>query len=214
MSTVTFSVTFEIIDCADCGLQFAMTQDFLTRRRQDHQTFHCPRGHRQNYGEKTDIDRAREETNKVQAKLNEQEHLRLVAEKKMKEAEAEAMRLKNRAAHGVCLCCNRTFKDLADHMKTRHPQEIPGHEQKFLGKMPETVYDLELGVRAYNVLVRENITTIDALCEKTEHDLLRMKNMGRRSVDEVVNELFRIGRSLNPGNSDAAPTAALKVGVA
>lgn len=32
-----------------------------------------------------------------------------------------ATRLKNRAAHGVCPCCNRTFQQLARHMSAKHP---------------------------------------------------------------------------------------------
>jgi len=62
-----------------------------------------------------------------------------------------------------------------------------------LGK---SVEELELSVRANNCLRNANITTIGELVQKTEAELMKTKNFGKKSLQEIKDELARIGLSL------------------
>lgn len=66
-----------------------------------------------------------------------------------------------------------------------------------------TVEDLELSVRAFNCLKRANIHNIEELLEKSEHDLLNIKNFGKKSADEVIERLHAFGLDLKPNPEDS-----------
>ena len=61
-----------------------------------------------------------------------------------------------------------------------------------------TIEDLELSVRAYNCLKRASINSLPELLKKSEHDLLNIKNFGKKSSDEVIEKLHEVGLSLQP----------------
>jgi len=61
-----------------------------------------------------------------------------------------------------------------------------------------TIEDLELSVRAFNCLKRANITSIQELLQKSEADLLAIKNFGKKSSDEVIERLQDVGLFLKP----------------
>ena len=64
---------------------------------------------------------------------------------------------------------------------------------------PELDIDaLELSVRAYNCLKRASINSMSELLKKSEHDLLSIKNFGKKSSDEVIEKLKEFGLSLAP----------------
>ena len=58
--------------------------------------------------------------------------------------------------------------------------------------------ELELSVRAYNCLKRASINSMAELLKKSEHDLLNIKNFGKKSSDEVVERLRHFGLDLAP----------------
>jgi DNA-directed RNA polymerase subunit alpha len=62
-----------------------------------------------------------------------------------------------------------------------------------------SVEELPLSVRSYNCLKATPIRTIGELTQKTEGDLLRTKNLGRRSINEIKDELGKLGLSLKDG---------------
>ena len=45
---------------------------------------------------------------------------------------------------------------------------------------------LELSVRAYNCLKRAGVNTTEELCDKTPEDMMRVRNLGRRSLEEIL----------------------------
>ena len=49
--------------------------------------------------------------------------------------------------------------------------------------------ELELSVRAFNCLKRAEINTLDQLAEKTEEELGRVRNLGKKSIDEIIEKL-------------------------
>ena len=61
-----------------------------------------------------------------------------------------------------------------------------------------TIEELELSVRAYNCLKRASINSMAELLKKSEHDLLIIKNFGKKSADEVIEKLHEHGLDLQP----------------
>lgn len=61
-----------------------------------------------------------------------------------------------------------------------------------------TIEELELSVRAYNCLKRASINSLPELLKKSEHDLLNIKNFGKKSSDEVIERLKQFGLDLAP----------------
>ena len=62
--------------------------------------------------------------------------------------------------------------------------------------LDKSVEELELSVRSYNCLKNANITTIRELVEKSEPEMLRTKNFGRKSLNEIKEILLVMGLSL------------------
>ena len=59
-----------------------------------------------------------------------------------------------------------------------------------------TIEELDLSVRAYNCLKRAGINTVEDLINKTEDDMIKVRNLGRKSLDEVIGKLSALGLSL------------------
>ncbi|MBP5775163.1 MAG: DNA-directed RNA polymerase subunit alpha, partial [Clostridiales bacterium] len=56
--------------------------------------------------------------------------------------------------------------------------------------------ELELSVRSYNCLKRAGINTVGELVNKTAEDMMKVRNLGRKSLDEVLAKLKELGLSL------------------
>ncbi len=61
-----------------------------------------------------------------------------------------------------------------------------------------TIEELDLSVRSYNCLKRAGINTVEELTNKTEDDMMKVRNLGRKSLEEVVQKLEAMGLSLAP----------------
>ena len=59
------------------------------------------------------------------------------------------------------------------------------------------IEDMDLSVRSYNCLKRANIHTVEDLTKKTEDDMLKVRNLGRKSLEEVIQKLESYGLALN-----------------
>lgn len=60
-----------------------------------------------------------------------------------------------------------------------------------------TIEELDLSVRSFNCLKRAGINTVEDLISKTEEDMMRVRNLGRKSLDEVVAKLASLGFHLS-----------------
>ena len=58
------------------------------------------------------------------------------------------------------------------------------------------IEDMDLSVRSYNCLKRAGIHTVEDLTKKTEDDMLKVRNLGRKSLDEVIQKIHSYGLSL------------------
>ena len=65
-----------------------------------------------------------------------------------------------------------------------------------------SIDDLDLSVRSSNCLRRAGINTVEELCQKTEEDMMKVRNLGRKSLDEVKKKLFDLGLSLRNSDED------------
>lgn len=69
-------------------------------------------------------------------------------------------------------------------------------EEEASGVLAQPIEDLDLTVRSYNCLKREGVTSVGELVEKSEEDLLEVRNFGQKSIDEVKAKLEELGLGL------------------
>lgn len=63
-----------------------------------------------------------------------------------------------------------------------------------------TIEELELSVRSFNCLKRAAINTVEELTERTEEDMMKVRNLGKKSLDEVKAKLEELGLGLKPSD--------------
>ena len=56
-----------------------------------------------------------------------------------------------------------------------------------------SIEELELSVRSYNCLKRAGISTVEDLANKSQEDMMKVRNLGKKSLDEVTNKLIALG---------------------
>ena len=89
------------------------------------------------------------------------------------------------------------FIDLSDQAK--HTEIMVEKEETKKEKVLEmTIEELDLSVRSYNCLKRAGINTVEDLTNKTEEDMMKVRNLGRKSLEEVLSKLNALGLSLAP----------------
>lgn len=87
------------------------------------------------------------------------------------------------------------FIGLTDHVSDVNIMVEKEEDQK--EKVLEmTVEELDLSVRSFNCLKRANINTVEELTQKTEEDMMKVRNLGQKSLEEVQNKLEELGLSL------------------
>ena len=94
------------------------------------------------------------------------------------------------------LCDHFTlFTDLSDTVGSRSTVVEKAETQR--DKVLElTIEELDLSVRSFNCLKRANINTVEDLISKTEDEMMKVRNLGRKSLEEVINKLAMMGLSL------------------
>jgi len=129
MATLTeILVNAETLTCYKCGIGFLVPTHWVSKRREDHESFWCPNGHSQHFPAKSEAELLREQLIRAQQRADqidayrrtetaEKEH----AQRRLAATQGVVTRVKRRVSNGVCPCCKRTFHDLARHMKGKHP---------------------------------------------------------------------------------------------
>ena len=80
--------------------------------------------------------------------------------------------------------------------------EPEGAEPKKEGPGAMSIDDLDLSVRSNNCLRRAGINTVDELIQKSEEDMMKVRNLGRKSLDEVKKKLADLGLSLRKSDEE------------
>ena len=98
---------------------------------------------------------------------------------------------------GAKILCDHfaLFTDLSDTLGDKSTVVEKATDSK--DKMLElTIEELDLSVRSFNCLKRANINTVEDLISKTEDEMMKVRNLGRKSLEEVINKLAMMGLSL------------------
>ena len=89
------------------------------------------------------------------------------------------------------------FIDLSENARTAEVMvEKEDNEKEKVLEM--NIDELELSVRSYNCLKRAGINTVEELCNRTHEDMMKVRNLGRKSLEEVLAKLKELGLQLNP----------------
>ena len=85
------------------------------------------------------------------------------------------------------------FIDLTEHVSS---VEIMVEKEEEVLEM--TIEELDLSVRSYNCLKRAGINTVEELANKSEDDMMKVRNLGKKSLEEVIQKLEELGLGLKP----------------
>lgn len=91
------------------------------------------------------------------------------------------------------------FIDLSDNAKNTEilVEKEEGKKEKVLEM---SIEELDLSVRSYNCLKRAGINTVEDLACKTEEEMMKVRNLGKKSLEEVLNKLAELGFALRPSD--------------
>ncbi|HAK57457.1 MAG TPA: DNA-directed RNA polymerase subunit alpha [Lachnospiraceae bacterium] len=92
----------------------------------------------------------------------------------------------------------KSFIDLSEKAKNAEVIVEPNADDT-KKVMDMSIDELELSVRSYNCLMRANIKTVEELTNKTQEDMMKVRNLGRKSLDEVIAKLKELGLTLSDG---------------
>lgn len=87
------------------------------------------------------------------------------------------------------------FIDLSDDAKNVEIM-IEKEETRKERVLEMTIEELDLSVRSFNCLKRANINTVEDLIGRTEEDMMKVRNLGRKSLEEVIHKIHALGLSL------------------
>ena len=129
MTTFTEQITetYHLVSCATCSVRFGIPDGLYLRavKRASGSIF-CPACGRESvWRESEDQKRIKDLEKKLAWEASEcarQKSARDAAEASLIATRGVVTRLKRRASAGVCPCCNRTFKQLSQHMANKHPE--------------------------------------------------------------------------------------------
>ena len=100
------------------------------------------------------------------------------------------------------LCDHFTlFTDLSENVGSK-PTVVEKAEAQRDKVLEMTIEELDLSVRSFNCLKRANINTVEDLISKTEDEMMKVRNLGRKSLEEVINKLAMMGLHLADEDSN------------
>lgn len=119
--------THIVMECGTCGVFHTIPETKYDGCRREGGFWTCPNGHSRGWDkgeEHTQIAELRRERDRLKQDAARLEDERREAIERASKAENATKRLKKRAAAGTCPCCQRTFANMATHMKREHPQFV------------------------------------------------------------------------------------------
>ena len=87
------------------------------------------------------------------------------------------------------------FIDLSEKAKNAEIM-VEKEESRTVTALRMTIEELDLSVRSFNCLKRANINTVEDLINKSEEDMMKVRNLGRKSLDEVIGKIASLGLTL------------------
>lgn len=92
------------------------------------------------------------------------------------------------------------LQNLDESIMTDEQAEEPVQEDTTSSLQNKMIEDLELSVRSYNCLKRAGIKTVEELVNKTEDELMHVRNLGKKSLKEVKEKIYSLGLSFKANN--------------
>ncbi len=126
--TLTYSAQLVTEECCNCGITFAMPEDYKDRLRREttKATFYCPTGHPQHYVGESDAQKLREAADEA-AKLRAENGQLAAANRTLTKGVLDRAKKLNsarqRAKAGMCLHCRRHFANVKAHVSKQHPNK-------------------------------------------------------------------------------------------
>ena len=106
--------------------------------------------------------------------------------------EAKAKEIRSIAEH------LKLFIDLSEVAQTAEVM-IDKEDDITQAVLEMSIDELELSVRSYNCLKRAGINTVEELTNRTSEDMMKVRNLGRKSLEEVLGKLKELGLELSQG---------------
>lgn len=111
----SFTLTMTTMVCGECGIPFAVPQNYYNKLRETHETWHCPNGHERHYS-------GENEKEKLQRMLKEKENELMRKTTQNIQLDNQLTKIKKDISAGKCPCCGKQYKHLANHMARKHPK--------------------------------------------------------------------------------------------
>ena len=90
----------------------------------------------------------------------------------------------------------RLFIDMSDVAKNSDDIMVERPEVQRDKVLEMTIEELDLSVRSFNCLKRAGIDTVEDLINRSEEDMIKVRNLGRKSLEEVIQKLASLGLAL------------------
>lgn len=114
--------------CCNCGVEFcfpeAIYRDAQDNKGPNGRSIKCPNGHGFHYTGETEAEKMRRQRDQARQEVARVEQEKADALAKADKADRALKRHKKRSAAGTCPCCQRTFANMAQHMKQQHPAYV------------------------------------------------------------------------------------------
>jgi len=124
-----------ITECGCCGVVYTVPYKAHEHARRKGGFFHCPNGHQWGWdGKSSENAQLRLERDRLKQRLAQKDDAISSLEGSLTATKGVVTRMKNRAAAGVCPCCNRSFQNLRRHMHSKHPNYTKGEHLKVVGE--------------------------------------------------------------------------------
>ncbi|MDR1000487.1 MAG: DNA-directed RNA polymerase subunit alpha [Clostridiales bacterium] len=92
------------------------------------------------------------------------------------------------------------FLDLSNNLAAAGGGSADKQEGNKAKVLEMSIEELDLSVRSYNCLKRAGINTVEDLANKTEEDMMKVRNLGRKSLEEVLKKMADLGLALSPSD--------------
>jgi DNA-directed RNA polymerase subunit alpha len=92
------------------------------------------------------------------------------------------------------------FLDLSNNLSAAGGGQSDKQEGNKTKILEMSIEELDLSVRSYNCLKRAGINTVEDLANKTEEDMMKVRNLGRKSLEEVLKKMADLGLALSPSD--------------
>ncbi len=102
------------------------------------------------------------------------------------------------SAAGILISHISLFENLGETLVKDEEPEVSEEKSEFEKVLETPVEELELSMRSQNCLKRAGINTVGELIQKTEQEISKVRNMGKKSLEEVRNKLAEMGLAFSP----------------